>query len=1294
MSASQNNKRKNSQDSDSDDEELHGSDDEGTTVDGIYIPPAIKPTLSFDPTGPRLLITKIHNSFFKSYAQDVVLGPFHKCFNAIVGPNGSGKSNVIDSLLFVFGYRATKIRCKKVSVLLHNSENFKNVQSCTVAIHFALIIDKDRDNYEIVPGSEFVVSRTANKDNSSYYELNDYNRFLILQGEVEQIAMMKSKGEKEGESGMLEYLEDIIGTTRYKKPIEQLNERLDILSEKRSEKLNRLRLVENELEQLKAPMEEAVDFLKTENKIVQSKNLLYQKSIKSVKENMEREEEVRAEAVSAQKAVDEQLADLDAKKRVFMGTQEKEAKVYEHLKKKKEEITKAYDNADKKDVQLQADMTSTNNRRKKTKETIAAEKKKLARLENAPKESQEKVAEYEGKLKKTISEKEQYEAEKNVLLKKIQKDTEHLQQEKEKLQENLSKLMETVDQTKSDLALAETELKVCVSKEEGEKNKLENLKQLFESSAVTIKERARQVRELEQKIPATEKAVNEANRELLEARQKEATLVDKIRSKRSTLEDGKSAMQASRSSGRVLSELMRAKSQGKCPGLFGRLGDLGAIDQKYDVAISTACGPLDNIVVDTVDCAQWCIEYLKKHDIGRAVFIALEKQEHLRHQANSQIQTPENVPRLYDLVRVNDDRVKTAFYYALRDTLVATNLDQASRIAYGARRYRVVTLNGDLIETTGTMSGGGRRQLRGRMGQSVAVSNVNPVDIQQIEQELQQMESAVRELRSKQAELESRINELQPQLKTMKMDLDKFTRELKNLEQQQPNLARQIKQQEALSQSTKVDAKQVERLTAVVEQKKGEYQKASEAAKEVQVQVDGINNEIKEKTTGKIRKIDSSIKACAKTIDLCKKEIAKEKAGVKTAERNYAATEENIARMEQEVEDMEKSLRSMKKEREDMEVDAKKLLICLEELTEQLQDKQNLFSEAKCEVDKISTEENKLKSQKIDVDEKVNGHNKKLKEYQATVRAFESKLSELSLQDIPNQAAEELRKYTDEELAGQDAHQAERELKAAESHLKAAKPNLDVIQQYRKKEVLYMDRAKEFEEVEMKRTEMRMLYDKLRNQRKDEFITGYNIIKLKLKEMYQMITLGGDADFEMVDTYDPFTEGIQLNVRPPRKTWKKISNLSGGEKTLSSLALVFALHYYKPSPLYIMDEIDAALDFRNVSIVGNYIKERTTNAQFIIISLRSNMFELCDNLVGIYKTYNTTKTITINPKLYDNDRPNSVEDNGGRVANPQAKDHRGTVSSQENEAEKNESHPIVINDDSPENPVPMDEDQV
>ena len=188
-----------------------------------------------------------------------------------------------------------------------------------------------------------------------------------------------------------------------------------------------------------------------------------------------------------------------------------------------------------------------------------------------------------------------------------------------------------------------------------------------------------------------------------------------------------------------------------------------------------------------------------------------------------------------------------------------------------------------------------------------------------------------------------------------------------------------------------------------------------------------------------------------------------------------------------------------------------------------------------------------------------------------------------------------------------------------------------MIGRFRAKDKEYRLREKELDDVTTRRDAVRKEFDDLRKQRLTEFMDGFNTITLKLKEMYQMITLGGDAELELVDSLDPFSEGIVFSVRPPKKSWKNISNLSGGEKTLSSLALVFALHHYKPTPLYVMDEIDAALDFRNVSIVAHYIKERTKNAQFIVISLRNNMFELADRLVGIYKTDNCTDSVSINP---------------------------------------------------------------
>jgi structural maintenance of chromosome 4 len=198
----------------------------------------------------------------------------------------------------------------------------------------------------------------------------------------------------------------------------------------------------------------------------------------------------------------------------------------------------------------------------------------------------------------------------------------------------------------------------------------------------------------------------------------------------------------------------------------------------------------------------------------------------------------------------------------------------------------------------------------------------------------------------------------------------------------------------------------------------------------------------------------------------------------------------------------------------------------------------------------------------------------------------------------------------------------------------AKNANMGAIAEYRKKEVDYLARVEELDNVTEQRNDARRKHDDLRRQRLEMFMEGFGQITLRLKEMYQMITLGGDAELELVDSLDPFSEGIVFSVRPPKKSWKNISNLSGGEKTLSSLALVFALHHFKPTPLYVMDEIDAALDFKNVSIVANYIKERTRNAQFIIISLRNNMFELADRLVGIYKTNNCTKSVTIDPRAF------------------------------------------------------------
>ena len=182
------------------------------------------------------------------------------------------------------------------------------------------------------------------------------------------------------------------------------------------------------------------------------------------------------------------------------------------------------------------------------------------------------------------------------------------------------------------------------------------------------------------------------------------------------------------------------------------------------------------------------------------------------------------------------------------------------------------------------------------------------------------------------------------------------------------------------------------------------------------------------------------------------------------------------------------------------------------------------------------------------------------------------------------QEAQELPQYTKDELLDMDKNTLKGEIAVLEEKTQNVNIELGVLVEYRRRVEEHASRNSDLQAAVTSRETAKKRCDDLRRLRLEGFMEGFSMISLRLKEMYQMITMGGNAELELVDSLDPFSEGILFSVMPPKKSWKNISNLSGGEKTLSSLALVFALHHYKPTPLYVMDEIDAALDFRNVSL--------------------------------------------------------------------------------------------------------------
>lgn len=213
----------------------------------------------------------------------------------------------------------------------------------------------------------------------------------------------------------------------------------------------------------------------------------------------------------------------------------------------------------------------------------------------------------------------------------------------------------------------------------------------------------------------------------------------------------------------------------------GRLGSLGTIPEEYDVAVTTAVGALNNMVVDTVEQAQACIDYLRKYNVGRANFYILEKLN-VNPRSMEPIQTPNNAPRLFDLITLKDRKFAPAFYMAMRDTLVAPDLDTADRIAYSGKRWRVVTLGGQLIDLSGTMSGGGTRVSRGGMSSKLAADHVSPDVIRRYEEESEKAEqdhgSALAEMRS----YERRVEELKRRAPEMDTIVSKLEMDIQGLE--------------------------------------------------------------------------------------------------------------------------------------------------------------------------------------------------------------------------------------------------------------------------------------------------------------------------------------------------------------------------------------------------------------------------------------------------------------------------------------------------------------------------------
>lgn len=1227
---------------------------------------------------PRLVIDKLVLTNFKSYAGRQEIGPFHASFSSVVGPNGSGKSNVIDSMLFVFGFRALKMRQGKLSELIHNSAGGEKLDFCQVDIHFMHVIDDDHDPLKAhkVPDSDMVISRRANKNNSSQYYVNnkasnytdvtqylrgqgidlDHKRFLILQGEVESIAQMKAKAERENDDGLLEYLEDIIGTTKYKQLIENNLTKVDELNDICLEKENRFVLVEKDKDLLEEKKDEALRFLEMEKKLVNKQSIQFQisihennkllhqneQSVNDLNSELEAEKEKNKEL---SKEIDEYTKKQDEIKGIISGLD----KDLQNLSKKQKSVNKANVTLEEKIKNLSSKTKKLEKSKQLLEHTLSTSKQKLEA-------SNEANLQYKTELEEHTQNLELEKQKLNEMRRKLTDKTAVFTKKIEELQTKLEPWNDKLKDKESAIQLINSSIEMLESQKQSHTNQLNEARQRLIDIKKEGKQKEHEFSSVETKLTRVAEQIQLGEEQCNHQKQKLDGKRSHLSATRQKTQEVISSFSNNQNKNKVLSSLLRLAKSGRINGFYGRLGDLAQIDDAYDTAISTACNALDSMVVETVETAQTCIDYLRKNRLGYANFICLNK---LRNFNLAPIQTPGNpatVRRLFDLITPQDPKFLPAFYSKLRDTLVASNLQEARSVAYGAnRRFRVVTLDGKLVDTSGTMSGGGNFRAKGGMRLS---SNTTSNDGIHTEDEVDEMRRKLNDLETEfdQAnnEFQEKVQTLQ-KLKDMKPELEftisRLKLDIEALSSEKKDVSQRCKLLIAENENTDTVQKVDEEIRSKVNEREkleDEKQDLKSQMIDSESQIKELEEKIMEAGGVELRIQNSKVDSIKQKIEIINEKTSNDVMAIKKLENDIKRHTKLIAEAEEEFTVAQKELESAQQFQSEKFSELEELNKKLSDIQQQREEHEENLENIKNDLDERAQKINEFKSVEIEIENKLEKYVAIVKRCKREIEEDKESLQNLVVRDVEPYIdwlnEEDRIKYNgsvieqlgEEELMRIDQEEVQNDIQELENYMNNVKTDIEVLKEYGVKKLEFESRRNDLNVAVEERDEIKNYCEELKRKRLDEFMEGFNTISMSLKEMYQMITMGGNAELELVDSLDPFSEGILFSVMPPKKSWKNISNLSGGEKTLSSLALVFALHRYKPTPLYVMDEIDAALDFRNVSIVANYIKERTKNAQFVVISLRNNMFELAQQLVGIYKVNNMTRSISLQNKDFLN----------------------------------------------------------
>lgn len=1167
-----------------------------------------------------MYIKQLEIDNFKSFANKSEI-PLLKGFTTVSGPNGSGKSNIIDSVMFALGLRTgSALRIENLSDFI---TTFNNKNEAMVKVVFG---DVDGDK-------ELTVGRRIKKTNQGFastYYLNDkidtltnirsilekynitpnsYN--VMMQGDVNSIVMCSSKVRR----GIID---EIAGVADFDRRIDQATNELKTVEQRVEAASLILSEVEKTLEQLKSEREVALKYKKLqeeksglESQVSTVKFFDLKKNLELAHENILQSNKKLKETQANKKDLDEKIKLINEKyeeldKKLKEQGEDERNKLKDSQSDLSARIQTKKNAIDYSDTQIQKGLQSIEN----AKNGIASYKKKIEDEHLNIKLAHDKIGIIETQLK----EKKEELAKKLADISGLSSTADKYIQERNDVSRNLDTLKDKDNELLKESLPKENDLKnlkkeiedakAFIAQAENAKANFGDDKSLKELQVSDLKKEMDELKEIQtktmQQLDDAKTAIDDYDHDVRAAYRKF-----------SDMEAQRRAMSSSGSS-IPITTVMNAHLEG----VHAPLMQLGSVDEEYSLALDIAFGGrLAHIVVDDTHAAYVAMELLNSSRAGRATFIPLNKVK----KAPTKLQLPKNrgvIDFAINLVDF-DDIYLDAFFYAVGDTLIVEDAEAAEQLM---GKYRMVTLDGKLYEKSSAITGGYVKKSIFGFGQN------DDKELENAKAKLDELQRKYDEAVANKKMLEEKLDKIRVTYSSSSTEYSKAKIELSNMTAQFENSQNLLEAKKTFVNENEPKIEKLNSELDKIEAKRVDLSEKIQQAQDKLSELDSLLNDkdlkdLKEKTQGiedeirhlnnNLMNVNNEINGYNNTIKFNEQLIISKEEDIKNTTRNNESLEKDKETYKTEIIQLEEQLTTLSDKIAVIDAKIGELVKEKEEIHKSLVDLQTSSAVKSSEIDRI---------------------NEQIESFKTRRKELEPQLKEAS--EILENSGVEIAKLEPVQISIDELNTKIQRLDKRMQEL--GDVNMRAIVSYEEKAA----RKEELDtQIKTLSTERQSILDKMNGfeqQKKEAFMTTFTAINENFKDIYHQLS-EGEGRLILENEKDPLSAGMTIEAKPRDKTTNnKLGALSGGEKALTALALVFSIQKYLPAPFYALDEVDASLDTMNVERIAEMVKKQSSDTQFLVVSHRRPMIEAANRTIGVTQK-EKGKTKVTGVKLRDDD---------------------------------------------------------